>query len=61
MGYTVTGTREMSAWTAILMRGHRRSEVVVEGDLSSDADLVRGDPAFEEVRQFLDVLQVHEL
>jgi hypothetical protein len=35
-------------------------EVVVEGDLAGDADLVSGDAAPEEAGQLLDVLQVHE-
>lgn len=44
--------------------GHARqagdSEVVVEGDLAGDADLVSGHAPLEEVGQLLDVLQVHE-
>jgi hypothetical protein len=36
------------------------SEVMVEGGVTPDADLVHGDTALEEVGQFLDILQVHE-
>ena len=37
-----------------------RSEIVVEGDNAGDADLVGRYPALKEVRQFLDVLELHE-
>ena len=36
------------------------SEGLVEGDLSTDRDLVGRDAALEEVRELLDILKVHE-
>src|SRR5579859_884080 len=36
------------------------SEILPEADLAGHADLIRRNPAFEEVGQFLHVLQVHE-
>ncbi len=38
----------------------RGLKVVVEAHGATDPDLIGRDPAFEEVRQFLDVLQFHE-
>ena len=45
---------------ALLIRGFGRLERFVEGDFAADGHLVRGDAAFEEVRELLDVLEFHE-
>src|SRR5487761_329017 len=65
--------KPLSFWRALFISSERKRltqhhpmtvaaglEVVVEGDLAGHADLVGGDPAFEEVGQLLDVLEVHE-
>jgi len=57
----------LPAWIALLISLLAGSglavaglEVGVEGDLAGDAHLVGGDAPLEEVRQLLNVLQVHE-